>query len=375
MNLIHVSLYRDLMNLVEESDGTFYFVEHQCEGITFRVFTYRLASYTDFTKPSALESRGIMFQMESGEPVRLAALPPAKFFNYKENPMVMDLDFRKSDLIMDKMDGSIMTTYTVNDNLYLKSKTSLSSEQANAAMEFLFSGKVEPLVEFLTDAEKMGFSVSLEWTSPIHRIVLPYQEDRLTVLHVRGRDSLTVMSYDALKPLMTLYGAEEYLVPSHPIDDVVKFVENIPSMVDVEGYIIQTDGVLTKHKTDWYCALHHLKDDMDSPRKRFIAVVNEAGDDARAQFAHDQAMIDLIDETERKVKDIYKLIDINVTGFYNANRELERKDYAIKGTKELDRLYFSLAMNLYVGKENDYKGWMIKHFKEFGISDIEPETE
>jgi RNA ligase len=365
------------MSLVNEPDTAFYIVEHQCEGVTFRVFNYRLASYTDFIKPSALESRGTMFEMKHGQPVRLASLAPAKFFNYKENPLVMDIDFSEADVVMDKMDGSIMTTYMIHGNTYLKSKTSLSSEQANAAMEFLFSGKNEKLIKYLEHMENEGYSVSLEWTSPVHRIVLPYQEDKLTVLHVRNRNTGKVLSYSQVIKTMLSFDplVIGYMVPCYAIDDVSAFVDSIPAKTGVEGYIIVVDGVLTKHKTDWYCSLHNLKDDINSPKKRFIVVVNEGHDDARANFSYDAYMIKLIDEMELKVKAIYRDIDKYVTGFYNANRHLERKDYAIKGTAELERLYFSLAMNLYLGKENDYKAWMIKHYKEFGIGDDPELTE
>jgi len=371
------TLYDELMELIHAPDSPFYIVEHQMEGVTFRVFNYRLASYSDFLKPSALEARGIMFEMEDGRMKRLASLPPRKFFNFKENPLVMDIDFSKADIVMDKMDGSIMTTYMIHGNTYLKSKTSLASEQANAAMEFLFNGENDRLLKYLEYMEQAKFSVSLEWTSPVHRIVLPYQEDKLTVLHVRDRDDGKVLAYNEV--VMTMVSFDplvlDYLVKSYKVDDVPAFVDSIPAKTGVEGYIIGVEGVLTKHKTDWYCSLHNLKDDINSPKKRFIVVVNEGHDDARANFSYDEYMLKLIDEMELKVKAIYRNIDKYVVGFYNSNSDLERKDYAIAGQKELDRLYFSLAMNLYLGKENDYKTWMIKHYKEFGIGDDPELTE
>ena len=57
--------------------------------------------------------------------------------------------------------------------------------------------------------------------------------------------------------------------------------------------------------------------------------------------------------------------------FYQENNQLSRKDYAIKAlnTKHL-KIYMPLIMNLYVGKENDYKKFSINHLKDiFHIDD------
>ena len=76
-----------------------------------------------------------------------------------------------------------------------------------------------------------------------------------------------------------------------------------------------------------------------------------------------------INDMEKVVQGIYAKIKINVEKFYHDNAGLDRKSYAILGSQTLPRLFFSLAMNLYLGKENDYKDWMIKHYRDFGIKD------
>lgn len=76
------NLYNDLMNLVNETDSSFYFTDQEENGQMYRIFNYRLASYTEFLKPNALNCRGTMFYInENNEFLGLAALPPAKFFN------------------------------------------------------------------------------------------------------------------------------------------------------------------------------------------------------------------------------------------------------------------------------------------------------
>lgn len=374
------NLYHDLMTLVNEADSPFYHVDHVMNGETFRIFNYRLASYSDFLKPNALEARGIMFRIDSnGNYLELAALTPAKFFNYRENPLVMDVDFSKTDLIMDKVDGSIMTTFMlpISDTIYLKSKTSLTSEQANAANDFLRSGKADMLFNYLMYMHHAGYSVTLEYTSPLHRIILPYQEVNLTVLSARDRSNGKHVPYDIL-----LKDMEEFHCAQHLVKDYSKsisperlqdFIDNIRFEKDKEGYVIYADGIYTKHKTDQYISLHKSKVSINSDRNLFEAVVMEAHDDLRSLFADDAFTLNRIDKIETLVKNLFNDIENNVVDFYHTNSHLDRKNFAIKAQAEVDKRYFSLVMNLYMnlyfGKPNDYREWMIKHYRDFNISD------
>ncbi|UQJ95715.1 RNA ligase 1 and tail fiber attachment catalyst [Klebsiella phage CPRSB] len=42
-------------------------------GTPVRIFNYRMASYTDWLKPGALECRGIMFEMDGDTPYQSSA--------------------------------------------------------------------------------------------------------------------------------------------------------------------------------------------------------------------------------------------------------------------------------------------------------------
>jgi T4 RnlA family RNA ligase len=368
-------LYHDLMKLVTEEDSAFYTVDHLMNGITFRVFTYRLASYTDFLKPSALECRGHMFALKDGKYDYLAALPPSKFFNKDENPFTMDLDWSKTDMIMDKMDGSIMTTYRlpIANMVMLKSKTALTSEQAVAANEWLKATEHSALHNFLMYMMHAGYSVSLEWTSPQHRIVLPYQVSNLTVLCARDLNNGQYVPYDVLVKDMEEFGCIDHLVKDHFQDikseDLNSFIDNIPNMTGIEGFVIRVNGQHVKIKCGWYVALHHTKDSVGSDKRLFAVVVQEAHDDLRGMFPDDAYLMGRIDDMEAKVKGLYAEIDHHAVKFHAENKHLDRKSFAIKGQAEISRMYFALAMNLYLGKDTNYADWLLKHWKDFGIMD------
>lgn len=53
-----------------------------------------------------------------------------------------------------------------------------------------------------------------------------------------------------------------------------------------------------------------------------------------------------------------------VETFYEDNKHLSRKDYAIKAQSMNDG-YMPLYMNMYIGRDVDYKGFAKKNFKMF----------
>ncbi len=91
-----------------------------------------------------------------------------------------------------------------------------------------------------------------------------------------------------------------------PVKDVVEWAKRVPKMTGIEGYVYTfEDNTKVKHKTDWYFALHHTKDSINSPRRLFEAVLEEATDDMRSLFFDDKVAIRLIEEMEEFVEKTY----------------------------------------------------------------------
>lgn len=374
-------LYNNLLALAESNEAFFYkdFVVGDC---VYRIFNYRLASYTDFLEPSALECRGIMFELEDGVMRRLASLPMEKFFNLNENPLTMDLDLSEVASVELKADGSLISTYMHNvkrlreHELRLKTKGSLESDQCIAAMKWL-----EDRPDFkhgLIVLGTLGYTVNMEWCAPDNRIVLGYEEPQLTVLNVRRHTDGEYV--DIFKPSALGNPSLDVLRENHidrlEIDDPVSFVASIPKMEGVEGYVVELpSGQRIKIKTEWYLVQHRAKDSINSPRRLFEACVEEATDDLRSLFFDDPIVIKMIEEMEAFAEKVYNHTVDQVERFFERNKHMERKDYAILGQNELDRKIFGLAMSKYVGKDVDYKHFMRKHYKSFGVADDPEEVE
>lgn len=368
MNNFQTNLFNDLINLVASNEA-FYKQEFMSNGHTYWIFNYRLASYTDFQAPSALEARGIMFEVNSaGELVEVKSLPFFKFFNAFENPFVANLDFSDVSAIYVKADGSLMSTYVEDSKLKLKSKGSITSEQALAAMNILTGNPT--MYESLHASDVDGLTVNLEYTSPAHRIVLGYATPQLKVLNARSRETGSFVSYEEL---VDRFGVDN-VIERIDVDDTAKFCASIDDMIDIEGYVIwMNDGRIVKRKCAWYLSLHHAKDSVNNPRRLFEAILDEGIDDLRSMFYTDVVAMKMIDEMQVKVDHLYNNMVKLVEEFYETNKHLDRKDYAIKGQTELERLYFGLAMTKYLDKPVDYKGFMKSKYKEFGVRDTQQE--
>jgi T4 RnlA family RNA ligase len=373
MNEFHQNLYDNLMTLVSKNEA-FFFKDFGHEGSTYRIFNYRMASYTDFLEPSAIECRGVMFEIDGErdvEAIRLASLPMEKFFNLNENPSTMNLDLSSVKNVELKADGSLISTYVHNDQIRLKSKGSLESDQAIAAMKFL--DKHPKFAEELYLVASLGNTVNLEWCAPDNRIVISYMEPQLTVLNIRNNDSGKYVSPNVL---MSRAAPTFKEIIDRWISQLVlhiepaEFVAAIPDMEGIEGYVVELDsGQRVKIKTEWYLTQHRAKDSINSPRRLFEACIEEATDDLRSLFYDDPLIIARIDEMQKFAESLYNGTVAQVEKFYERNKDLERKDYAILGQKELDRSIFGLAMNKYLGREVDYKHFLRKNYKSFGVAD------
>lgn len=354
-------IYADLIALVENSES-FFFKDVIVQDTMFRIFNYRLCSYSDFLLPSALESRGIMFAIDpSGAVLELASLPMGKFFNYKENPFTENVDFSKVTHAMVKEDGSMISTY-IHFDLRLKTKGSVDSEQAVAAMKWLDQEEHKRLRGecYILGLQKL--TVNFEWTSPENRIVLGYEKEGLVVLNIRNNVTGDYIPYDQYPAVIKKYAVMDEM---EFIEDMESFVNEIPAKNGIEGYVLRLeDGQMIKIKTDWYVARHRAKDSINTPKNLFRAIVGEEIDDILVMFEEDKVAMKIINDMIELVKPIYNHMIATVEAYHTDNKHLDRKEYAIKA-RDLDDGLMGLYMNMYTGKANDYKAFAKKHFEMF----------
>ena len=359
------NLFNDLKNLVLDDDTPFYSsIQIGDDGATYEIFSYHFTDRDSWLLPSALEARGIMFETtESGEFIRIASRPMQKFFNHSHASGQGEVDFIEYGEpchVMHKADGSLISSYLDSDgSIRLKSKGSIGSDYAMLAEKLMF-GKIE-LFDFVTWCERDGYTVNMELVSPDpkFRIVLHYPEAKLIVLNVRHRETGEYMDMKSI-PSEFFSGFAD-----------ASALEHLHVVKGIEGYVcIDDNNNWWKEKAMWYLERHRAKDFINQPNAFVQLVLKDEADDVFALLADQPEVLAEMQALQHKVITVANRYVNSVTKYWQENKDLIRKAYAIKGKGELDWLEFTLAMKYFVLEDepdwNDF--FLFQHKKiDWGI--------
>jgi len=364
-------LYNNLLALSNNDDTPFYHSDQTKHDSIYRIFAYHFTDKDSWLLEDALESRGIMFEINrSGEMLRIASRPMQKFFNKGE---VDFIEYSEAETVMDKADGSLISSYLDKDGtLCLKSKASLHSDHCVAAMDFLARPINQMLNTFLNEMEDEGYTVNMEWVSPHpdFRIVIYYAQADLIILNARHRETGEYYDQRLLKTRMT-----KRVVDLYPDTSIINHLEDRQG---VEGYVvIDTNNNWYKLKTAWYLERHRAKDFVNRPVEFVKLVLKEEADDVFALVEDQPELHDEMVLLQHQVTKTANTIVNTVTKYWEENNELNRKDYAIKGQSELHGFEFPLAMQYYSnGSEPNWTEFLLNVVKKinWGI-DLEEKEE
>ena len=348
------SLFDNLMNLCSDDSNTFFFVDTTSSMQSkFRIFSYYIASYSEWLKPDALECRGIMFELDdNNNPIRIAARPPKKFFNLFENPFTEDIKDDQVGLAFKKEDGSLISSFIDKGELFLKSKGSLFSQQVLDAQKWLYDERRKPLLECLKWYAENGITINMEWVSPDNRVVLTYEEPRLIILNARHN---ITGEYIDLEDLVKDQTINQYMVDNHPFETINELIKEVQELKDQEGYVVyNSKGAepVFKIKCPWYVHLHSVKSSVSSDKNLWEAVAEGVSDDIKALFETDKASLDRIAKFESIYKKQFSFVYKTAIEIYNKLRGYSRKDYAIESQSILNEIgypqLFNIVMRLYL---------------------------
>ena len=366
-------LYDSLMGLCNTNDAFFFKDFLDRDGYTYRIFNYRLATYTDFMNPGAMECRGIMFRFNKDGSMTCVSRPMEKFFNAGENPYTMDLDYSGTRKIMLKEDGSLISTWIdVLGFLRLKTKGSLTSEQATDAERWLSWDANRKFREDLHTLNEDGWTVNMEWVAPWNRIIMSYSEPKLVVLNVRHcetGDYLAEECYPESVYNRSVGHFTMHLAAGVALSNLVEYVHGLEGF---EGVVVQLPDRHVKIKTKWYSHLHAAKDSIDNPKALIATILSEGIDDLRAIFVDDSYVINKIDKYEALITHAYNFVYKRLEQFHAQWKDSSRKDYAIAAKEywvENDSCFFGVQMNMVARPEQSVsqgiKDTIMKNYKMF----------
>ncbi len=346
-------------------------VSNRSNGTT--VVCYNVEDGDTFSNDYARECRGLVFDTATGN---IIGRPLHKFFNLGENDKVQisDLDWTRVVAVWDKLDGSMVTAHRVNGVVDFKTKKSFDSDVVLAAKAFI-SDKAQNVYDFCDEIVD-EFTPIFEYTSPERRIVIGFDEDKLTLLHVRHikTGAYIPLTDPALRELIEKHNVDVLSPVNLKKDDngaldVQDLLGFLKTAQQIEGYVIQFEHDMVKVKCDWYRNAHKV---VSFLRERdVVRMVLEASiDDAKAFIAEVGYSIKPIEDLEHRVVSEINAIahEVEDVKALSVSKNMSVKDIAIAYK---DHPYRSLIMNAVRGVENDYVDYYKKHFlKNFSLNEV-----
>jgi len=259
------------------------FVVAEKEGYT--VINYNVMMADTFDCNIRRELRGIIFDTATGDIIRR---PFHKFFNVNEREETQDhvVDMSRSHVIFDKLDGSMIAPFIVNDEMIWGTKMG-ATDVAKPVEEFVKDrSHYRIFAKFLISR---GYTPIFEWCSRKQRIVLDYKEDQLILTAIRSLYDGRYVSRD----LMEMH-AEEYGIPVvrtwdmgiHMDNKTMKsFASYVSGLEDLEGYVVRfDDGHMLKLKCHWYLQIHKAKEAILQDRNIVELILENHLDDIKAHL-------------------------------------------------------------------------------------------
>lgn len=316
------------------------------------VVCYSINGPDTFSSPFLRECRGITFDQDG----KITARSLHKFFNVgeKADTQVDAIDWSQVARVMDKRDGSMITSMVINNQVVCKTKKSFTTSQAKKAEAYIAANPAyEQFARFMHLA---GLTPTFEWTGSADRIVLLYPTEELVLTQLRNN----VTGEYELDLAKWVNGMKILTVAEFALDefDISALLEKVKTQTHVEGYIVQfKNGDMVKLKTPWYLELHRT---VTFTRTRDVArmVIDETVDDFKAYLSSIGESLDKVIEIERRVCFAIATIKNCVDGFYENNMCADRRGF-VESAKT--QLYFPLIMDKYSGKEPKYKEYFLKH--------------
>ena len=361
------TLYKELMNLLVTNPDSFKFKDYPVDGGVYRIFNYDIPKHSEFKQPGAMDCRGTMYFVK-GDEAQLVALPMKKFFSLGETPETSKIDPSQAKYAYMKEDGSLLTSYIspVDNQLYFKSKN-MPTFMDGELVEKAINPELRLELDRLT---RSGVSVDLELTTPKNRVFIAYDDYNVHVLKARSIET------GAYVDIRSEAFAQEYpIIVAHLVKRVP--IEEIDiNDKAIEGYVVEMDDdhSMYKVKTIPYLKMSAVINIQDRSKERqflYEATLHEILDEIRSLYHYRthspnfplQEILARIDEVEDYARKSYRYLVQNVEQFMEANKNLERGDFARKAKEEVPTL-MPVLMEMYLGRDVDFKQAAIKIFSK-----------
>lgn len=268
------------------------------------------------------ECRGLIFDLDGN----LINRRYHKFFNVneREETRFEKVDFSQPHVILEKLDGSMVSPCYVNGHIRYMTKMGITDTSMEAEVH---TTRAQIYREFAEYHLARGWTPVYEWCSNKNRIVLSYPEDRLILTAMRRMDTGAYMSYHEMIELCEYWDIPLVKAYDYKDENILEIVRNLE---DTEGVVIRfEDGHMLKVKADWYVLRHKSKDAITREKNVLDYVVNERVDDVLPFLqAEDQAQL-MRFQTEFW-EGVNKMVKLYEDYCFTTMRDVDRKTFALE---------------------------------------------
>ncbi|MEZ2132500.1 MULTISPECIES: RNA ligase [unclassified Sinorhizobium] len=334
----HASI-NNINDVLPHIEGRSDFIVAHKDGYSVIDYVYSLAD--SFDDSVRVECRGLKFAPDGG----ILARPLHKFFNINERSDTQSgvLDFTEQHTVMEKLDGSMIHPAIVGGEVVFMTRMGRTDVAMKA--ERHLTPDVERGCRTLL---RNGYTPIFEWTAPDNRIVVRYDNSRLTLLAIRETISGSYTTryfceswagYMCM-PIVTIHNS------SHTTGE--GFAAYARTVLGMEGFVVRFDnGLWVKAKGDDYVLKHKAKDSI-LQEKNILALVLSGGLDD---------VLPLLDEPDADAARSYRdAVEAGIartvaelSRFVAANQNVLQKEFALDHVRRLPKLLQPLAFTIRKG--------------------------
>jgi RNA ligase len=224
------------------------------------------------------ECRGLLFHKNG----RIMSRRLHKFFNVNERDetQLHAVDFTRSHVILEKLDGSMITPVVTDAGIRWGTKMGLT-EVGMGAEEFVAA---HPIYEQMAKwCIENNYTPIFEWCSRKQRIVVDYPKDRLVLIAIRNNVTGSYHSYNELLFVSKAYEIDVVKAYEGTAENMEQLMVETKDAEGIEGWIIRFDnGHMLKVKGEWYVRIHKTKDNLSHEKNVIDLLLSEKMDDAKS---------------------------------------------------------------------------------------------
>lgn len=322
----------------------------------FTVVNYMVAhpetfpEVTDVNAAIRRELRGIIF----GKDGKVIARRLHKFFNVNERDETQQhlVDLSQPHVILEKLDGSMVTPIPVGDHLRWGTKMGITDVSMGAEAFVAKHSNYERLAQFLL---RGGETPIFEWCSRKQRIVIDYPEDRLVLIAVRNNVTGEYYSYEDMVGLARFYEVSVVKAYSGNANTMEHLISETREQKGIEGWVIRfDDGHMLKIKAEEYLRFHKTKDSLSQEKNVIDLILSENVDDAKSFMMPDDRH-----RVEKFEEQFWAGVENTVESFEsyhaaNVALGIDRKTWALEHMKDMNqrnRYASAIVFGLFDGKD------------------------